>query len=364
MMTRQLSLVHACLFGAISFAAITNSANACSRILFRGDGNLVITGRTMDWMEDIQSNVWLFPRGMERNGAAGPNSLSWTSQFGSVVLSVYDKGTTDGMNETGLVVNALYLSESDYGTPDRTRPLMAVTAWAQYVLDNFGSVNDAISTLQSETFNLVAPTLPNGSPAVAHLALSDPTGDSAVLEYVDGKLTIHFGQEFRVMTNSPNFERQLAINSYWKEIGGSNFMPGTIDSPDRFVRASYLLGALPTKADPKFISAIPNGNFDRQAAAGVLGVLRSVSVPLGFSDPARPNVATTLWRTMYDQKNMVMYFDSATTMCSFWLPMAELDFKPGAPVRKLTLTGGRSITGNATGNFENARPFAFLGTSP
>ena len=36
-----------------------------------------------------------------------------------------------------------------------------------------------------------------------------------------------------------------------------------------------------------------------------------------------------LWRTVWDQKNMVLFFDSATTPNTFWVPMKELDFKEG-----------------------------------
>ena len=61
-----------------------------------------------------------------------------------------------------------------------------------------------------------------------HLAITDETGNTAVLEYLDGKLSIHEGKEYRVMTNSPRYEQQLAINDYWKEIGGLQMLPEPI----------------------------------------------------------------------------------------------------------------------------------------
>jgi penicillin V acylase-like amidase (Ntn superfamily) len=42
------------------------------------------------------------------------------------------------------------------------------------------------------------------------------------------------------MTNSPVFEKQLALNDYWSGIGGTVFLPGTNRAADRFVRASFL----------------------------------------------------------------------------------------------------------------------------
>jgi choloylglycine hydrolase len=71
----------------------------------------------MDWMSDMGSNLWVFPRGMRRDGAVGPNSIQWTSRYGSVVVSVFDAATADGMNEKGLVANLLYLAETRYPTP-------------------------------------------------------------------------------------------------------------------------------------------------------------------------------------------------------------------------------------------------------
>src|SRR5665811_2509428 len=77
-----------------------------------------------------------------------------------------------------------------------------------------------------------------------HLAISDPSGDSAIFEYLKGDLVIHHGKEYVVMTNSPSYDKQLALDSYWKHIGGTKFLPGTNSAPDRFARASFFIGCL------------------------------------------------------------------------------------------------------------------------
>ena len=41
--------------------------------------------------------------------------------------------------------------------------------------------------------------------------MSDPNGDSAILEYKDGKLNIHHGREHKVMTNSPKATNQQLL---------------------------------------------------------------------------------------------------------------------------------------------------------
>ena len=77
---------------------------------------------------------------MKRNGAAGPNSIQWTSKYGSVICSFYGVATVDGINEKGLVANTLYLVESNYGKPVANRPNMSISAWTQYVLDQHATV--------------------------------------------------------------------------------------------------------------------------------------------------------------------------------------------------------------------------------
>lgn len=48
----------------------------------------------MDWNDDTRTNLWVFPRGMQRDGAAGPNSAKWTSKYGSLGTAVYDASPT------------------------------------------------------------------------------------------------------------------------------------------------------------------------------------------------------------------------------------------------------------------------------
>ena len=90
----------------------------------------------MDWGEDMGSELWVFPRGMECNGKAGPNSVTWTSKYGSLIVCSYGIGSAEGMNEKGLVTNGLFLTESDYGQPD-DRPILSISILVQYILDNF-----------------------------------------------------------------------------------------------------------------------------------------------------------------------------------------------------------------------------------
>ncbi len=328
----------------------TPKTNACTRVVYTGNDNIVVTGRTMDWKTEMFSNIWAFPRGMQRNGETGANSLKWTSKYGSVVTSAFEIASTDGINEKGLVANLLWLNESVYPVWDKRKPGLTIAAWVQFMLDNFATVNEAVSYVSKNDFQVVSDKMPDGSRlATLHLAISDATGDNAIFEYIDGKLNIYHSMDYKVMTNSPTYDKQLALNDYWKSIGGLTFLPGTNRAADRFARASFYTDVLPKLVDEK------------RAIASVFSVIRNVSVPYGISTPESPEISSTQWRTVSDSKNLTYFFESCLTPNTFWIRLKDIDFSEGAPVLKLATAKGEIYNGNAVKSFKPAQPFQFLG---
>ena len=139
---------------------------------------------------------------------------------------------------------------------------------------------------------------------------------------------------------------------------------GSINAADRFARVSFLINAIPTNLDPHTITAVPGGTYENQAVASVLSVMRSIGVPLGITHASKPNLSSTLWRTVWDQKNKVLFFDSATSPNAFWVPLSDMDFSEGAPVKKLMVAGGKVFAGNAASKFEPSEPFKFMPAEP
>ena len=331
----------------------TQPAGACSRAVFLGDNGTVITGRTMDWKVDVGTNLYILPRGIHHAGKANPRSLEWTSRYGSVVATGYDAATTDGMNEEGLVANALWLVESKYPDVNSTpKPVLPLSIWAQYVLDNFATVQEAVSALEKEPFLVWTTKVPGEDRlATLHFSISDASGDSAIVEYIEGRQVIHHNRSYQVMTNSPIFDEQLALQQYWKQIGGTTFLPGTNRAADRFARASF------------YINAIPRAGAPDVEVASVFSVMRNVSVPYGINTPEEPNISSTRWRTVADQKRKIYCFESAVTPNTFWVNFKDVDFSPTAKVKKLDLGKDQSNTfsGNAAKDFKESPPFPFLG---
>ncbi|ASY78058.1 linear amide C-N hydrolase [Pectobacterium polaris] len=362
---------------ALSLAALTLGSAvslACTRFVYKDPNNLdyPITARSMDWADDTETNLWIFPRELKRSGAAGQHSLEWTSKYGSVIASAFDSNanmasTTDGVNEKGLAANVLWLAESKYPktAPTAQKPGLSVAAWAQYVLDNFATVDEAVKALQAEKFILVTKELPHQDrKATLHLSLSDSSGDSAIIEYIDGKQVIHHNKDYQVMTNSPTFDQQLTLNAYWDQIGGNVMLPGTNRAADRFVRASFYV----KNVDPnKLIAGVAEKSKiekDKADLAAAFSIIRNASVPYGYSLPGMPNIASTRWRTVVDHKSLQYFFESAVSPNIFWVDLKDIDFAPrGGKAAKLDLGPNQSTiySGQASKHFKPADPFPFAG---
>ena len=342
------------LLAAAALVFVPAAANACTRVVYLGANNDVITARSMDWKVDVQTNLYAFPRGMSHDGQAGPNSIKWTSKYGSVVATGYDVSTTDGMNEAGLSVNLLWLVESEYPAFGKgSKPGLTIAAWGQYVLDNFATVAEAVTALEKEPFTVVTDKVPGEDRLTTlHLSMSDASGDSAIVEYIGGKQVIHHDRKYQVMTNSPTFDEQLALNAYWRQIGGTVMLPGTNRASDRFARASFYVNAIPKSEDPV------------EALASMFSVIRNASVPYGITTPDQPNISSTRWRTVADHKRKLYFFESALTPNTFWVDLNKLDFsRESGKVKRLDLgKDQRNVyAGEVSAQFKDAAPFKFLG---
>lgn len=333
-MKRLPFFITAILFTIAANGYFSPKANACTRVVYIGDNGYAITGRNLDWKDDIATNLYVYPRGIVRAGYDVPDStITWTSKYGSVIAVGYDLGTTEGMNEKGLCVNLLYLPGTSYTYPGDHRLLMSTSVWANYVLDNFATTAEAVDNLQQDLFRISAPQMPGGSSTTLHMAISDRHGNSAIIEYLDGKINIHQGYQYKVLTNAPPYDQQLAVAKYWEEVGGMNMLPGTNRSYDRFARASFYINAIPKNAEHKM------------AIAGVFGVIFNCAVPVGISVPDQPEICTTRWRSVADQEKLVYYYGTTLNPAIMWVDLHDFMLTPGSPIMKLDIMNAKKAYG-------------------
>jgi penicillin V acylase-like amidase (Ntn superfamily) len=318
-------------------------------VLWASPDNQVFVGRTQDWTEKVDSAFRVYPRGIERTGAVVQNPHKWTTKYGSLVLSAYDSGTHEGVNEKGLSAHALYLAgESDYGKRDPKLQGVGIMQWVQYYLDNYATVAEAVEAQKSFAFQLEPLILPNGYPTLVHVSLSDKSGDSAVIEYIGGKARIYHDRRFTVMTNEPTYDKQIENLKQYRSFGGDKPLPGERTPSDRFVRAAYYANGLPKPATRA------------EGAAYMFSVIRNISVPFGLGDPDKPNVASTIFRTVQDLSGGRYYFESTYAPNVVWIDYAKLDFSKGSGERELQVEKEIfSLNGDVTGRLKQAKPFVF-----
>lgn len=189
------------------------------------------------------------------------------------------------------------------------------------MLDNFKTVAEVVETLGPDPFTVVG-----------------------------GTLKIHHGRDYKVMTNSPTYDQQIAINAYWDLIGGDRMLPGTISAADRYVRASYTLKSMPKWDNP------------REALAAIFAQMRAVSVACADmgGDPEKPNLAMTMYRMISDSDSRKYYFDNIWDPSVFWVDLKGADLSEGAKPSRLLASGQVDYAGDITAQFETAEPYEFI----
>ncbi|KTD09076.1 choloylglycine hydrolase [Legionella gratiana] len=292
---------------------ITN-AYCCSTVFSNNNGISPIVARTMDLYISDMPTLVIYSRNIDRYGNTGENSLKWKSKYGSIVVTAFNSNAaSDGMNEEGLAAHLLYLSNTQYPKTDN-KPNLSNLLWAQYVLDNFKTVNEALQGI--EKLQIVATEL-HGKTWPIHLTIEDPSGDSAIVEYIDGKIKIYHGHNYRVITNEPPYNIQLNNLKKYRSFGGKLPIPGDPDPLSRFVRASY------------YLHSLPNATTNQEAIAGVFSVIRTVMVPFGAVDTSgnkTEDAWPTRWATIADLKNRIYFFNSTMTPNLIWVDLKKFDF--------------------------------------
>jgi choloylglycine hydrolase len=321
-------------------------AEACTRILWNNNKLAVVVSRTMDWPESTEPVLTIFPRAVKHDGGrlggaivVPVNPATWTSRYGSVVTTVYGIGTADGLNERGLAAHLLFLTATDFGPRDAARPGLHAGLWAQYALDNAATVTEALSMLEKVQIVMVEA---RGRQATVHLALEDAGGDSAIIEIIHGKSVVHHGKQYRVMTNDPVYDEQLALLAQqdYRKPSSTLTIPGNVNPVDRFQRASY------------YVALLPEPKNEREAVAGVLAIARNVSVPFGA--PYKDfGIYNTEYRTVCNLTNRTYYFELTTSPNVVWVDLARENLAAGAPVMLLD-PDDVALSGNVTASFHPA----------
>ncbi|MDQ3474709.1 MAG: linear amide C-N hydrolase [Acidobacteriota bacterium] len=262
--TVVLSLVFVFLLSHVSFA--------CTTFCLTRDGE-VLFGKNYDWMVG-DGLIFVNKRGVEKSAVSegGANPARWVSKYGSVTFNQYGReNPSGGMNEAGLVIELMWHAEAQY--PKTGAPTLGTLEWIQYQLDRSSTVTEVITNSEKVRIDSLIPL---------HYLVSDKAGNTATIEFLNGKLLAHLGKTLTVSA--------LTNDSYDKSVKYAAATPferaTTNSSLDRFVRAAQRTAEF--ERQPK---------TEQQAVDYAFEILSNVAQP-GY----------TQWSIVYDQKRAKIYF--------------------------------------------------------
>lgn len=331
---------------AALLSATDMTGEACSRVVYEGNDSLYIVGRSLDWRTPIPTNIYVYPRGMKKVGHDKPGAVSWTSRYGAVYAVSYDGGVTEGMNEKGLVVNGLFCKGTVYNNAStKDLPPMSLAMFPAWILDLNATTAEAVEMLKTQKFSISGADFDGGTTSTLHWGITDAQGKTAVVEFHNGDLNIYEADSVKVLTNDPTWPEMNAINDYWKAVGGTNMLPGTVRSSDRFVRAYF------------FDNHVKKTGDASTGVAVVRSIMANVSVPYDYTVESAPNVSMTQWRTYANLRDLYYYFDQASSLGIYYVDLKKCDLRKGASVMKITTSELTQKAGCANDELKRVAPF-------
>lgn len=290
--------------------AASTPSRACTCFAYRTGERGSLVGRNYDW--DFGDDLVLVnKRGLEKHAGLDPAAPggTWTSLYGSLTFNQYGREfPTGGVNEKGLVVEVLWLGETVFPSPDDRMEVQSIQ-WIQYQLDTAASVADVVASLDRVRIS--------GQSTPIHFFVADSAGDTASIEFLDGRAVVHRtdartgapGEPMPVpvLTNHTYeaSEAYLRTCSGW---GGTAAIPNSPASLHRYARAATRVREL------QALSRL-TGPDD------VFAILGDVAQEGG-----------TQWSIVYDLGRLQVHFKTARDQAVKSIHLADLDFACSTPV--------------------------------
>jgi len=262
--------------------------------------------------------VFINKRGIAKIGFdAGTTGITaeWTSKYGSVTFNLVGREWAfGGMNEAGLVLGSMELLRSRFPDPDE-RPPLPIGPWAQYILDTCEDVEDAV-----EADNKIR--IADSAPPV-HFLIADAKGNSAVIEWLNGKFVHYTGETLPVKALS-NSVYSHALEVYKR--GGPRWWDSDRgDTNERFTDAAKRNSEYKTSGEPN-------------------------AVKYAFETLTRVVAAAhTKWNIVYDIAERQVFFRSAASPALKYLSLKDFDFSCSTPLQMLDINS--AIEGNVSKSF-------------
>lgn len=309
----------AVLFTLFLMIQFTSDGWACTAFVLK-IGQRRVFGRNYDWnLEDAL--VVANKRGCSKLGIRRPEETgelaAWKAKYGSITFNQYGRELPmGGMNEAGLVIESMALSETRYPDSDQRPYVGSAAQWRQYVLDTCATVADVIASAGKIRISNKAT-----GPGI-HVLVLDKTGNCAAIEFLNGQMMVHGGRDFPVTV--------LTNDTYAKSLQCLRD-----DSPPLF--DAY-------RSIQRFMTAAKRNSNCRSKNADEL-------VSFAFGTLAAVSSYRTQWRIVYDNDVMMVYFRTRTNQRLRQIDVSKFDFSPHTPVKILEINA--DLSGDVTNKFSD-----------
>ena len=295
---------------------LSNYAAACTTFCFMNNGEWVY-GKSYDWSIE-HCLIMVNKRGVAKTALTQDNPAQWVAKYGSITFNQYGREfPLGGMNEAGLVIELMWLEQTEYPFPDSRKGLPDLQ-WVQYQLDNCSTVNEVIASDHD-----VRITPKHATPL--HFLICDRNGGAAAIEFLEGDMIVHTGGDLPVsaLTNSTY---SYSLRLFEKSGGDETTEPFTSadNSLKRFVWAG-------------------TGVREWEASTGT----SPVDYAYGILD--KVSVDFTMFGIVYDVGNGRIYYRCKSNPDIRYIDVKVFDYSCDMPVKILDITEGKA--GNVTDRF-------------
>jgi choloylglycine hydrolase len=266
------------------FAAV-QQATACT-IFELHDRSQTLVAHGFDW-DTGKGHMVINKRGLEKSAVftGTENPVRWRSRFGSLTIGwVGQDMPTIGMNEKGFLAASLLLEGSRFpdADPADTRATISQVLVKQYLLDTWGSVEEALAVLAKTR-------IMSTSRYGIQYFLADAGGNAATVDMLDGRKDIHHGSDLPIpaLTNSAYTVGLAALKSSGATDRKTDVY-GIATSEVRFASAARSIEAF---------AARESGDDVAWAYAELDKVKKSQPpMAIGLRPPAAPTLPADLWQ--------------------------------------------------------------------
>ncbi len=335
----------------VIFSTAPVSSIACTEVRLKSKDNSVVVGRSMEFAQELNSNVIVQPKGQKRISKLpdGSNGKKWTAKYGVIYLDGFGLDiAVDGFNEVGLSVGELYFpGEAKFAEPPKKKKSRAISNLdlPLFILQNFATIEEIRKELPKLTVWGEKLEVLNNIIVPVHYAVYQEDGKGIIIEYSNEGLKIF--DSVGIMTNSPKYDWHLTNLRNYVNLNAENVPPVVIEGisfagtgqgtglkgipgdptpPSRFVRAAaiaYLSQKGDTAADIVNLSEHILNNFDIP-----IGLVRDFENGETFHD-------YTQWIVIKDLSNKILYYRSYENMSLRSVDMNKLDMSVEG--KKLTI---------------------------